>query len=83
MRAILAALVALVALGPVVAQEAEVRQVLERYEEVRPTTDDLAIYRLDWAGSLEEAFERARAESRPILLVRIYAQYGDLFSGHC
>ncbi len=83
MRGVLAIITLLLALGPVSAQEAQVRQVLERYLEVRPTAEELAIYRLDWADSFEEALERAQEEKRPILLVRIFAQYGDLFSGHC
>jgi hypothetical protein len=83
MRTFLAVAAVLLTLSPIAAQEAEVRKVLERYLDVRPTAEELAIYRLDWADSLEIALERARQEKRPVLLVRIYAQYGDLFSGHC
>ena len=83
MRGCIAVIALLLFLGPVSGQEAQVRKVLQHYLEVRPTTEELAIYRLDWADSLEEALQRAQAEKRPVLLVRIYAQYGDLFSGHC
>ena len=41
------------------------------------------MYRLDWAASLEDARRRATRERRPVLLVIIHAQYGDLASGHC
>ena len=65
------------------AQDQEARSILERYDAFRPRARDLAMYRLDWAASLEEARERAAREKRPVLLVIIHAQYGDLFSGHC
>ncbi len=65
------------------AQDHEARSILDRYDAFRPSARDLAMYRLDWAASLEEARERAAREKRPVLLVIIHAQYGDLFSGHC
>jgi len=74
-------LLAAATLAPV--QDRELRSVLERYEDFRPGAEDLAMYRLDWAPSLEEAQERARREERPVFLVIIHAQYGDLASGHC
>ena len=61
----------------------ETQSILERYDAFRPHARDLAMYRLDWAASLEEARARAAREKRPVLLVIIHAQYGDLFSGHC
>ena len=65
------------------AQEREVSSVLERYEDFRPGADDLAMYQLDWAPSLQEAQKRAFREKRPVLLVIIHARYGNLTSGHC
>ncbi|HBO52717.1 MAG: hypothetical protein OSB83_13730 [Planctomycetota bacterium] len=65
------------------AQDSTVKAVLDRYAGFRPATKDLAMYRIDWAPSLEEAQKRARREKRPVFLVIIHAQYGDLASGHC
>mgnify|MGYP004066183461 FL=1 len=65
------------------AQDSPVKSVLDRYEDFRPQADDLAMYQIDWAPSLEEAQKRARREKRPVFLVIIHAQYGDLTSGHC
>lgn len=78
---LLAALFLLSTFAP--AQVADVKRILERYDELRPETSELGIYQLDWAESLEVALERAAKEDRPILLVIIHAQYGDIFSGHC
>ena len=64
-------------------QSPEVGEVLARYGELRPTAEEQAMYRLDWAGSLGEALERGKKEERPVLLVIIHARYGDLESGHC
>ena len=84
MPRILAALILLLAAtGLTPAQDGEVKSVLDRYEDFRPQVDDLAMYRIDWAPSLEEAQKRARREKRPVFLVIIHAQYGDLTSGHC
>jgi len=69
--------------GPMRAQNEEARSVLERFDKIRPGVGDLAMYRLDWAASLDEARKRSAKERRPILLVIIHAQYGDLASGHC
>ncbi len=57
--------------------------VLSRFQEVRPTDDDLLMYRLDWAATFEEAQARSAREHRPIFVVCISAHYGDLYSGHC
>ena len=65
------------------AQDNAVKSVLNRYEDFRPGADDLAMYQIDWAPSLAEAQKRARREKRPVFLVIIHAQYGDLTSGHC
>ena len=78
-------ILALLLLTPTLAlaQDSAVKSVLERYADFRPQADDLAMYQIDWAPSLEEAQKRARREKRPVFLVIIHAQYGDLASGHC
>jgi len=68
---------------PLVAQDIDARRILKRYESARPTDRELAMYRLDWSSSLDQALERAARESRPIFLVIIHARYGDISSGHC
>ena len=65
------------------AQDNAVKSVLDRYADFRPAAKDLAMYQIDWAPSLEDAQKRARREKRPVFLVIIHAQYGDLTSGHC
>ena len=81
------ALTALCALSMVpnlaLAQTDTAKAIIERYEDYRPTAKQLAMYRLDWAPSLAAAKVRAKREQRPILLVIIHAQYGDIRSGHC
>ncbi len=68
---------------PLVAQDVDARRILKHYKSARPTEQDLAMYRLDWSSSLDDALERAARESRPIFLVIIHARYGDISSGHC
>ena len=65
------------------AQSEDARQVLDRYSELKPTDDELGMYRLDWVDSLEAAKRRTADENRPILVFAIHARYGDLFTGHC
>ena len=65
------------------AQDSAVKSVLDRYADFRPAAKDLAMYQIDWAPSLAEAQKRALQEKRPVFLVIIHAQYGDLTSGHC
>ncbi len=65
------------------AQDNKVQSVLDRYADFRPAAKDLVMYQIDWAPSLEEAQKRALREKRPVFLVIIHAQYGDLTSGHC
>ena len=65
------------------AQDSAVQSVLDRYADFRPAAKDLAMYQIDWAPSLAEAQKRALQEKRPVFLVIIHAQYGDLTSGHC
>ena len=77
----------LVSLMPMVdishAQDDQAKSIAKRFAAVRPGPKDLAVYGLDWAASLEEARNRSTREKRPVLLVIIHAQYGDLRSGHC
>jgi hypothetical protein len=65
------------------ADQSDVKSVLEKFQSVRPTEADLALYRLDWMPTLEAAKERAAKEERPIFLVVVTNSFGDLFSGHC
>lgn len=65
------------------AQDADARRVLDRFEQLQPGEDDLAMYRLDWESSMEVAQRRAKQEQRPVCLVIIHARYGDITSGHC
>ena len=65
------------------AQDSAVQSVLDRYADFRPAAKDLVMYQIDWAPSLAEAQKRALREKRPVFLVIIHAQYGDLTSGHC
>ncbi len=60
-------------------------EILKRYSDFRPKDEELRVYTLDWARSLDEAKERARKEGRPILLtaIRTLTGYGDLYGGHC
>lgn len=68
---------------PAAAQNADAKKALDRFRELRPGDDDLAMYRLDWAPTLEEARKRASKEKRPVLFVVIHAKYGDMVTGHC
>ena len=65
------------------AEDAAAREARQKFEAVRPAEADLAMYRLDWANSLEEAQRRAAKEGRPVFLVVIHAKYGNLYTGHC
>ena len=82
-RALLLLVILLATASIASAQDDKARSILDRYDAFRPRAKDLAMYRLDWAASLEEARQRAARERRPVLLVIIHAQYGDLYSGHC
>ncbi len=72
-----------IAAGNSSAQDKDSSRMLSRYESNRPSDRELAMYRLDWAQSLDEALNRAAEEQRPIFLVIIHAKYGDIASGHC
>ena len=65
------------------AQTPGVQSALKRYHEFRPEKNELAMYQIDWAASLQQAQARALKENRPVFLVIIHAKYGDLTSGHC
>ena len=73
----------LCAAGSLRAEDLAVERGLTSYHLMRPSEKDLAIYRLDWASSLDEAQRRAAREGRPICLVIIHSKYGDIASGHC
>jgi hypothetical protein len=65
------------------ADQSDVKSVLDQFQSARPREADLALYRLDWMPTLEEAREKAAREGRPIFLVVVTNSFGDLFSGHC
>jgi hypothetical protein len=65
------------------AEKSDVKNILDKYESVRPQAADLALYQLDWMPTLQAAKERAAKEQRPIFLVVVTNSFGDLFSGHC
>tara|TARA_B100001971_G_C18044610_1_gene459497 strand:+ start:327 stop:581 length:255 start_codon:yes stop_codon:yes gene_type:complete len=67
----------------VTAADRNAKRILDRYDVLRPKAKDLAMYRLDWAESLDVAMKRAVRENRPVCLVIIFAKYGDMASGHC
>ena len=77
------ALALALAAAPAGAQTDEAGQALDRYRALKPADDELAMYRLDWVGSLDAAKRRAAEENRPILVIAIHARYGDMFTGHC
>ncbi len=60
------------------AQDEAAKQLLARFADMRPTANELGMYRLDWAGSLDEALQRAEKEHRPVFLIVIHAKYGDV-----
>ena len=85
-RRLMPALALLTALaGPVaaLAQDRAADEARRKYEAARPSESELAMYKLDWAATLEEAQTRAAKERRPVFLVVIHAKYGNLFTGHC
>jgi hypothetical protein len=63
--------------------DAEVREVLDQYRSALPALDDLAVYRLDWTPTLDEAKQKGAREHRPVLLIVVTNSYGNLHSGHC
>jgi hypothetical protein len=66
-----------------VAADRDAKRILDRYQALRPQEKKLAMYRLDWAESLDVALKRTAKEKRPICLIIIHAKYGDIASGHC
>lgn len=64
-------------------QDSEASEILDRYESLRPTERELALFRLDWAATLHEAKERAVREGRPVFLISVENEHGGLYGGHC
>ncbi len=83
MKRLLLILVSLLFSGFVGAEDINAQRILDRYQTLRPQAKDLAMYRLDWAESLDVALKRAAKEKRPVCLIIIHAKYGDIASGHC
>jgi hypothetical protein len=82
-RKLVCCLAALLASSIASAQDEQTDRVLAKYDKIRPSERELAMYRLDWADSLSDAQKRATREGRPIVLIIIHAKYGDILSGHC
>lgn len=82
-RTLLCLISLLTAASNSLAQNETGKQILARFDDIRPTADELAMYRLDWTASLDEALQRAAKETRPVFLIVIHAKYGDVTSGHC
>jgi hypothetical protein len=76
-------LAAMGATGVEAADTYQVRGILAKYNFLRPDTDDLTLYRLDWAPTLRQAREKAAREQRPIFLAVVTNSYGNVFTGHC
>ena len=55
------------------------------FEEVRPSAEDMAIYRHDWVATLKQAKDRAKKEGRPIFFIGNTNISGptNFYSGHC
>ena len=83
MRLIISSLALFFLTGFAFAENPAAQRILAGYEALSPTDKDLAMYRLDWAASLDVALKRAAKENRPVCLVIIHAKYGDIASGHC
>ena len=83
MRLVIASLAVVFLTGVAFSENPSAKRVLAGYEALRPSAKDLAMYRLDWAESLDVALKRAIRESRPICQIIIHAKYGDMASGHC
>ena len=83
MRITVFCLAAVLASSIASARDEQIDRVLSKYDRIRPSERELAMYRLDWADSLDDALQRATREGRPILLIIIHAKYGDILSGHC
>jgi hypothetical protein len=71
--------------APAIAADPEVSRILEAHSAAKPTDGELSLFKLDWAGSLKEAKERAAKEGRPIFFVSTtqLEDAGDLRGGHC
>ena len=82
-RFVLSLSLLLAATGPLPAEDLVPERVLTWFHLLRPAPNDLLVYQLDWAPSLETAQKRAEAEGRPICLLVIHAKYGNIASGHC
>jgi hypothetical protein len=80
---LLAFLAACWAVGALGADRNDAEAVLKKYQSIRPTSTDLAIYSLDWAPTLNAALKKAAREERPILLVVVTNSFGNITSGHC
>lgn len=70
---------------PAIAQDRKAQEVLQRFEEVRPSAEDMAVYRHDWEATLAQAKVRAKKERRPIFFIGNTNISGptNFYTGHC
>jgi len=67
------------------AQYMNVQEILDEFEAVRPSAEDMTIYRHDWVATLKQAKNRAKKEGRPIFFIGNTNISGptNFYSGHC
>jgi len=66
-------------------QDPAVRRTLDAFKTARPAENELRVFQLDWASSLQDAKARALKEDRPIFFVSTtqLEDAGNLRGGHC
>jgi hypothetical protein len=81
MRAMVASLL-LAAAAP---QDGAAERILKKHQSLRPSEEELAFYRLDWAADLAAALRRAKTEQRPVFFIATQQGQGagNLFRGQC
>lgn len=75
----------LVASASAASFEEESRAFAQRYEAAQPSTESMAIWKLDWEDHLRSALARAKVERRPVLFIHVTNISGpsNFASGHC
>ena len=66
-------------------QDGETARILRKYEALRPSDKDLAVYRLNWTHPFDEAVSRGEREGRPIFVMYVtnITAGTNFFTGHC
>lgn len=68
---------------PATTRDEAVRDVIEKFQAIRPDGKNLAVYGFDWALTLKDAKVRAATEHRPIFLIVVTNSFGNIYTGHC